>query len=471
MATLRELIAVAISEAISVNAAGVDATKRWQESARGSLFPPLIPADGETHYRTTPTAIRVLNEIADRIRENDPEIKKAVSDSTCRSAALFTFGQLLPTYMAGKAEDNYQLFRDCYDKRLKAERVTLTQYFPTWVFRQDQEIIEPFSVGPVRFMTRSDWLDSVERLSGEALLWTVEVRDIWAARSQVQDKTDAFVRALVAITKNQWIAAVPIADYEPSQARKRGLLAVRLAIDTLRLLVRPPESSRMYTAEDHAPPFTIYPMSQADGEDLSMGSTMNIQGASGPPGIAAKSIKANQHVLDAAGRRLEVALAVDSTTFKGHCPALSEQWLSAVHWYGRSCTADVDYVSIVMCAISLETLCGGREGRGIISLICELLDCEPDSVALSDGTKLQSLIEEIYRTRSRITHGTMFTIDLDLRTLRAQAATMATQVLGSYVVELDRFSAGVGGDNLESFMEYLKRKRVNSGPPSKGPNG
>jgi hypothetical protein len=54
-------------------------------------------------------------------------------------------------------------------------------YFPARVF--DEPDVQTFSVGPVSFYRRTDWLDVVEATTGEPVSWKKGVVHSWTPRT------------------------------------------------------------------------------------------------------------------------------------------------------------------------------------------------------------------------------------------------------------------------------------------------
>jgi hypothetical protein len=144
------------------------------------------------------------------------------------------------------------------------------------------------------------------------------------------------------------------------------------------------------------------------------------------------------------------------------CPDLSDRWTNAVHWYGRACSDEADFVALVKFAIALDILSGGLEEPGIRELAARLLSIPLGRQVLGDGTTLKQLVGRIYRYRSEIAHGSILALDETLRAQRAQAETLAAAMLVTYVMELDKYAKSGGTDDRDNFRNALPPSQ--SGP-------
>jgi hypothetical protein len=66
---------------------------------------------------------------------------------------------------------------------------------------------------------------------------------------------------------------------------------------------------KLGTAMDHSAPRHVDKLLQRSGEDLAHGSSFNIPGVGGAPGMAENLVRESRPLFDAAGRCLEVSTA------------------------------------------------------------------------------------------------------------------------------------------------------------------
>jgi hypothetical protein len=133
----------------------------------------------------------------------------------------------------------------------------------------------------------------------------------------------------------------------------------------------------------------------------------------------------------------------------------AERWFNAVHWFGRACLADADFVAVVMLIISLDVLSGGRQDSGILELVARLTGMRMSHAVLTDGTTLKQLIENAYKLRSEVAHGSVLAVHEQLDEERDRIEEVAAVALAEYVIKLSAYAAGGGVDDRDAFCSSL----------------
>ena len=404
--------------------------------------------------RRNPQAMLALATIADTLLKNDGEFERTINRETARMEAARTLGELLPTFAKDATGKEWVDFRSRLKERLQDRRQRITHYMPVWLFlRQEAPAI---SIGPVSFMQREAWLNEIERRRGNPSPWMAPLRKFWSGAVAYDGLRDWQPKAVArAVHKDQWVAAVTIDGFEPSESYNRAVLAIRVALDALRLLIPSPHNRRIATAADYGPPLGIDRLSQIDGHDLAHGSSLNLAGVSGAPGMATSLIKDHQEFLRAAGSRIDVAIAADPLSLADRCPTLSDRWVNAAHWFGHACRTDVDFAGLVMLVFSMDILSGGQEEHGIAELLSRMLGIERNQQITPDGTTLGQLVHRCYRCRSEIGHGSILAIDKNLSDERIQAEQLARAMLIQYAIVLDKYAPSGGKDDSDAFRDSL----------------
>jgi hypothetical protein len=318
-----------------------------------------------------------------------------------------------------------------------------------------------FSVGPVSFIQREAWLNEIERRRGEPSSWMPAVREVWSGAVSYDDLEDWQAKTVArAVHPDQWVAAVTIDNFDPSESYNRAVLAIRVALDALRLLMPSPHNRKIAAAADYCPPLGLDRLNQVDGHDLTLGSSLNLPGVGGAPGMAVSLINNHQEFLQAAGRRIEVAIAFDPLSLANSCPNLSDRWVNAAHWFGRACGADVDFAALVMLVFSMDVLSGGLQHPGITELLSRLLGIDSNQQVLPDGTTLAKLVSRCWGYRSEIAHGSILAIDKNFGDERTQAEQLARPMLIQYAIELDRYAQRGKTDDRDAFCNSLLQPKA-----------
>jgi hypothetical protein len=271
-------------------------------------------------------------------------------------------------------------------------------------------------------------------------------------REAAEPRLNSDARSMVSFAHpDQWIASAHVVGFGRDTSNKRGLLATRVALDTIRLVLAQGRRHLIRTAADNVIPFSVVGVSQPQGADVSRRWQTNRPGVSGAPGLAQTIITSSSALFEAAGRCIEAATKLPSAH---GCPKLAERWLNACHWFGRACLADADFTAVVMLVISLDVLCGGLMDKGIVELVARLHDI-PASQQVLPGMTLRKLVEDTYRLRSEVAHGSILAVNGQLDVERSQLEGLAAVAIWEYAIKLDAYAAGGGGDDRDYFRASL----------------
>ena len=105
--------------------------------------------------------------------------------------------------------------------------------------------------------------------------------------------------------------------------------------------------------------------------------------------------------------------------------------------------------------MALDVLTRAGEERGIAMLAARLFRMGVKDAMTGDGTTLERVVKRLWGHRSQLAHGSLLGLDENLRLDRALAANFATNVVGSYALQLDRYASAGGEDDPEAFLEWL----------------
>lgn len=450
MASSDELIARILSETL---AAQNRQSPQYRERANGRYAPfgPYIPAPAGGAYPTTDAAMEALAELADRIRANDPALRQSNSRKAAHMVALQSLGEALSALVQEQdAGRHWPMLRERLIAALKHAPQDMVHYVPVWLFVRQE--CQPFSVGPVRFVQPADWLDVIRESRGEESSWMPGVRRAWMAGGNL-DEADAKVKAVArAVHPDQWIACVTIKGFEKAESRRRGLLAIRVALDTIRLMMPAAQAQLISTSADHSAPIDVVRLNQVAGQDLSLGWALNMPGVGGAPGLAQQIVTEGAPLIEAAGACIATIAEPKSSPA---CPQLAERWFNAAHWFGRACVSDEDFVSVLMLVMALDILSDGKKARGIAELVARLTVSPLSKPVLPDGTTLNALVSRAYKLRSETAHGSSLAVFRDLEVERAHLTSLAAAALGEYVLRLADYAQGGGQDDPAAFLGQL----------------
>jgi hypothetical protein len=493
MATNVERLNIAVKETLRLQDPQSQEYKNWLHGPRASPLPPGLPRSDGHFYPTSDRALRQIGEIVEDLRVNDKALGLAVGKEAALQQAVRVLGDSLAE-IAAETDDRarWKTYREKMRASLSDSVSTRTIYVPVWLFVRQE--YGNFSVGPVEFVERFAWLDRVESMEGQTPRWRDQVERIWAPPAltkegpgwlnrwlasvkrcflkapRVQAMTDVSLEhAVNTISRfsasEQRVACVELRGFDRSEAERRGLLATRLAVDTIRLLVPGFNKARIVTAADHGPPRTIDRLSQVHGKGVTAGWHAHHSGVGGAPNMARDLISEESALLTAAGNCIRVAISPTPTNEP--LPLLANRWNNALHWYGRGCSAEADFIALPMFGFAMDILAGGKSMEaGIRSLAAALFVKTPHDPITSDGTPLSAVVRRLYEYRSKIAHGSLLAVDLRMDEERALAVSFANAMLYLYVIRLAEYRIDTNAvDDEEEFLRWLERNAPAAATP------
>lgn len=473
MTTNAQRLRDALEETLRLQNPESDEYKQWLQGPRSSPLPPSIPAEGSNFYPTTDRALVCVTEIIDNIRANDTVLARTLSRDEMFKRATSALGVNLPSLVEVVNDDErWKQYREALTTAFTSLPTSQTVYVPVWLFIRQE--YGNFSVGSVEFVDRSGWLDKVEHLRGCRPAWRSSVEATWGLGGNdgddVYGDSDPRIKlAIQTVTRfaavEQRIACVAISGFDDREAKRRALLATRIAIDGIRLLIPGSNKKRIFTSADHGPPRAIERLRQTVGHDLTSDSGTEMPGVGGKPGAAQELIDTSTDFRIAAGNCITVIIS--PTPVQESLPELSHRWSNAIHWYGRACVSDADFVALPMFGFTLDTLCGGKEEAGIRDLACALFEKKPDDSVRADGLTLKAAVRKVYEWRSKIAHGSLLAVDLILESERVFAESIANAMLYQYVMSLEQYRSSASPvDTGEDFLKWLQKNPSSTWSPA-----
>jgi hypothetical protein len=440
-------------------------------------------------YPTTDAALDAVAQIADRYRGNDQALKATATRDQWRLTVSHAIGaNLNDLLIETDSAERWSILRENLKARAAKIALDLVHYVPVWLFVGQE--FEPFSIGPVTFVSRDEWLEVVARRMGSDPDWRDPLTRLWAGKrlgvgvasriAGIKGLASALLRqqlkpsqwwgTFVAYSRltepiqnsdarsmvrfvhpDQWVACTHVTGFGRDESNRRGLLATRVALDTLRLILAQGHRHLVSTAADSVVPFSVDGVNQLPRKDVARRWRANRPGVGGSPGLAMQLITSSSELFTAAGRCIE---AVTSAGPAHQCPNLAERWFNACHWFGRACLSDVDFTAVVMLVISLDVLCGGLQEKGIVELVGRLADVSVSQPVLP-GMSLKKLVEKMYKLRSEVAHGSILAVHGELDVERSQLESLAAIALREYVIQLEAYAAGGGLDDRDAFRNSL----------------
>jgi hypothetical protein len=448
-------------------------------------FPPTIPNTGDRLVFITRDGYSALRKLGRTWHANDPQRSKLLSRPAAEQLTIHAFGELLgnPPNIPATGDAKSRLLR-IMDERLQGRLQQEHFYFPARVF--DQLDVQTFSIGPVTFYRRVDWLDAVEGISGAPLSWKSGLLDRWnrtrgfrrmlgsvfdwfASKILMRWPRSSLAHKLYRLGTNrryvdemvkgvgacEWIIDVEVEGRERSRSSECASVAALVALDTLGLPM-PPQTARNLRGPGHerAPQFQR-DLRQIDGRELSLSTSVDWPRIGGPPGAQAGLLTDTTVLRDAVGRAITAFVRVADT---GNAPLLLQRWVEAMYWFGQARRERNEFIALVKFGVALDVLAKGGQAKGILELSRAIFDKLDSDIIAPDDRTLKQVVETLYNDgRSKIAHGGALALLRELPIELSLADSVTAHVLAGYVVYATRYK---GQDTYEDFLAAIPALRA-----------
>jgi hypothetical protein len=453
--------------------------KQWL--AKQPFFPSNVPIGSDGSAFIPPEGYSALKKLGRTWHANDATRSKLLSRIAAEELAVYAFGDLLADAinLTSDAEKKTELLR-MMDKRLQVRTQPEHFYFPAQIF--DQPEVQTFAIGPVTFYRRADWLDAVERLTGEPCSWKAEVLDRWMNRQTrlrhfLNSLADWFTIRIVrhwpssqlahkilrlgthrryvgdilkAVGTCEWIMAVSVEGRDRSRSSECASVAALVALDSLGLSM-PARAARNLRGPGRERGRQLqHDLNQRAGEPLSLSISIDLPRLGGPPGAQAGLLSNTAILRGAVGRALTAFVSVADTA---NAPLLLQRWVEALYWFGQARHERNEFIALVKLGIALDVLAKGGKARGILALTCAIFGKSGNDIIASDNRSLKQVVETLYNDgRSKIAHGGALALLRELPIELSLADSLTAHVLAGYVVFATQY---MGVDAYEQFLAAL----------------
>ena len=271
--------------------------------------------------------------------------------------------------------------------------------------------IKPFSIGPVHFESRSDWLDRKRRDGAISAETQHHIKQAWSGehkRERTLSNESIIDHIIDTIGKCPFVCSVTTNGLAQEAGRDKALTAARLAITTIALLWDNPSKvlngmNLIFDRKIHSQNTLIF----AEGGNLCLNSRLSHKPC-GPMVREGEWEDAFANFRDhfcVVGEVLDYMLDTTETATKR--PKMMNTLAQALLWFHEGCRETVTLMAIVKFSAALDALACGQKSGGIRRLINARLNIQDSQPIRPNGPTLKQAVEEIYSDgRSRTIHGT-----------------------------------------------------------------
>jgi hypothetical protein len=295
----------------------------WRASSPHPFFPLAIPASQGHEYRVTQTGISAAQELTEKTWMEREDFRQTIEREEFDRLSFAAIGDSIENGFAHPpegGEDSESIlsgdafyvemaskYADNLDRLAARVRPDVNQHIPCHLFHSDQKV-PAFSIGPIEFRPRAEWLDCFVTDSGErayirqvdeGALSSDEFRQRAYAPGHARDINKAW-SAFSSLRGFSWVATVRMTGHALERSHFKASTFVGLAIDALGLRFHLDDARR----------FTKAGRQHLYGEDrlatlldgtLLHGMSRQMPGVGSRPGALAAKIAAERAFLDAVG--------------------------------------------------------------------------------------------------------------------------------------------------------------------------
>lgn len=338
----------------------------------------------------------------------------------------------------------------------------ITHYFPAWTVGVEKSKL--FTIGPVTFLSRVDWIDSVDFSEETYNIFNNPENRQWKERLRAALNTPQYQnnmplesfasRVYDAISNCHVLLKVTVTKYEKNFSYKLARIICKAALDAVSLAFRTlayKNHNFFYQQalnDEHLPPICKNTLIETNG-------FLHVPVTSLKPRVRTfdeddlkEAIEKRSNLLEAFGK---IITGVLNPSMHKH-PNLAMRWLTALDWFAEGNREPSDAIAVVKFGICLDVLSGAGQGDGILDMVKNLTGrSETDIVLKREGRTLKQLIIDIYgKGRSQIAHGNHYDRLKSFETIREYAEYLASIVLSESAMRLQNYS---GTDSDKAFQE------------------
>jgi hypothetical protein len=437
-----------------------------QKPDRPVALPDFVTASTGWQVNFTKKSRDLLLVVAKAIHDNDAVIRKAIE--------LIEFEKIIRQCVADfYSEGKFSDISDVTACQIKSEFIEYTKgkvgrqiqefthYFPAWTLGMER--VSSYTLGPVDFLTRDQWIDSVDipdsvkdnylGAKDANFRWKELLREALSKR-QSDLKLEGFAGDIYEpIRQCPSVLRISVSGFEKTLSRKLAEMICRSALDATSLIFGSRELFHQQTlASERLGPMRTDSLIQTGGYLWMPGIALSPRIPIISPARASAELGKVSDVLRAIGYTVNALL--DAKQHKH--PGLASRWTLALNWYAEGSREKDDAIALAKIATSLDVLSHAGTRKGITDLLENLLSIDSDMHVVSgrNPKTLKQFVKKMYDDgRSQILHGSYENRLEAYVDLRSQAEYFARIALLESVVRLETYS----GDDTGTAFRSMRR--------------
>ena len=433
----------------------------WWTLSEFPLTPLTIPVASGEQYRVTLAGIDAAHMLTEQTWWSREDFRQTISREEFDRLSFTAIGntfQNAPAHLPKDVGDpTKNEVDDVFFEALAADytnnlngfaeqaRSDIDRHVPCNLFHTDQQV-STFSVGPVEFLPRADWIDRfVTGTDVRIVIDQVEtgklhiddLRERALKSGSARDLHDAW-DVLSSLRGFSWVATIRAAGHELKQSHRKMSTIVGLAIDVIGLRFQV-DDARRFTKAGRNHLFAEYRLATSVSGAFIRGSSVQVPGIGCNPGALAAKMAAERPFLDAAGRLLDLYVKSRQT---GRAPHLIERWVNALYWIGEARREASDFVAVVNYGCAVDGLSGAGGNSGAMTRFAEAALNPTAEPTLANSLSISDAVKIVYREgRNNLAHGKEPGLFEDLTDTRQIGDTLLVKLFDPVTFELDNIVA------------------------------
>lgn len=411
----------------------------WKPPAAGRVdklvFPPTLPTGTGFELAATDELLDAVSAYAQLVMDNDNVLQKSHSRAEWYEIVRSSFGEAL--YVAEHGYDDARLetsLRTKVDSTLREQiastRKDVDLVLGCWLFENQNPY--PVKVGPVRFDSRSDWLEQALQ-SGKISKITYRRLQYDHSKKRIRPRS----RKSMDAHRESWITGAigscPIVCTVRSHGLSAKLIpeksvrAAHLALTSLSLMWDRPSRGLSWMHLRYDGPVYHREYALFSGSRAGSGSALSHMPSGYNQSDPTQGLRDFQPYLDVFGGVIADYLVPHE---KRERPTISDALFLSLWWYQQACREESHQIATTKFAASMDALAGGMGASGILELIDARMGCKPNKSIMKDGRTTKQVVDKIYNaSRSRLIHGNSPDFAQDWSGIRTTAETLGRHML------------------------------------------
>lgn len=458
----------------------------WRALSPSPLVPLAIPVSPGREYRLTQAGVDAAHELTQQTWPAREDFRQTIEREKFNNLSFTAIGEAIlnrGAHLPTNVEDGKTtLVDDGFYVALAADYVAnlnrladqarpdVDRHIPCHLFHSDQGV-PAFSIGPVEFRPRADWIERFVKNSAErahiqqvetGALQIDELRRHALTPGSARDLYNAW-SVLSSLRGFAWVATIRMTGHELGQSHHKASTIVGLSIDAIGLRFQV-EDARCFAKAGRQHLFAEDRLATSINGAFLRGSSVQMPGLGSKPAALAAKMRAERPFLDAAGRVLEAYVRGRQT---GRAPHLVERWANALYWVGEARREASDFMAIVNYGCAADGLSGAGGDAIAMTKFAEAALNPKGEPTPAGSLSIADAVTTVYREgRNKLAHGEMSGLLEDLAQPRAIGDALLVYLFDAVTAELANIIANrrqiLAVDEKHAYRAFEERLRQRS---------